>query len=115
MGDLGRGHRPSTEKTGYRLFWSAEALILDLPVSSQVRAGAYRMLAGVDGLRLVGPATDQRGRAGLAVAYQRGANQDRLIVDPATGQALALEAWHGGTLMHYTVIEEGRYTDDKPA
>lgn len=59
---------PSTEKTGYRLYWSAEALILDLPVTSQARAGAYRMLA-----------------------------------------------WHGGTLMHYTVIEEGRYTDAEPA
>ncbi|WP_433367720.1 CU044_5270 family protein [Actinoplanes sp. CA-142083] len=105
-------HDGGQEPTDYRLFMSGRALVADLPVSPAVRAAAFRMLAGVNGVRLLGPVTDQHGRSGTAVAYVRGANQSRLIVDG--GRVLAEESWHAGTLMSYSLVAEAGFTDDNP-
>ena len=116
------------EPTDYSLFWSGRHLVFDLPVSAQVRAAAYRMLADVKGVRFLGPATDQRGRSGMAVAYVRQGDfgswgQTRLIVDPRTGQALAQESWNlgkgksagsTGRLMSYELVLSAGFRDDAP-
>jgi hypothetical protein len=116
------------EPTDYSLFWSGRHLVFDLPVSPRVRAAAYTMLADVKGVAFLGPATDQRGRAGMAVAYTRRGDgghwgQTRLIVDPRTGQALAEESWDlgrgrtaatTGRLMGYTLVLSAGFTDDGP-
>jgi hypothetical protein len=72
--------------------------VLDLPVTSQVRAAAYKMIAGLKGITTLGTVTDQHGRKGVAVAYTRRGDagalgQTRLIIDPRTGHALAKESW----------------------
>jgi hypothetical protein len=88
-------------------------LVFELPVTSQVRAGLYRMLAGLPGVRGLGQVRDASGRRGAAVGLngrythcghwsQPGSGaehwtfasctvQQRLIINPATGQLLALE------------------------
>ncbi|MGW4501116.1 CU044_5270 family protein [Micromonospora sp. NPDC004336] len=114
--------------TDFNLFMSAKDLVFDLPVSSKVRAAAYRMLADVRGVTSLGAVTDQRGRAGMAVAFARkgdGGNwvQTRLIIDHRTGQALAEESWDlgtgskpksPGTFTSYLVVVSTTYTDDDP-
>ncbi|SCL61188.1 hypothetical protein GA0070606_3398 [Micromonospora citrea] len=114
--------------TDFNLFLSAKNLVFDLPVSSEVRAAAYRMLADVRGVTSLGAVTDQRGRAGMAVAFARkgdGGNwaQTRLIIDHRTGQALAEESWDlgtgsapkgPGTFMSYMVVVSVTHTDDAP-
>jgi len=116
------------EPTDYSLFWSGRHLVFDLPVPPRVRAAAYRMLADVDGVAFLGPATDQRGRSGMAVAYVRKGDggswvQTRLIVDPGTGQALAQESWNlgkgksagtTGQLMSYELVLSAGFRDDAP-
>jgi hypothetical protein len=115
----------SLEPDDYSLFWTGRHLIVDLPVSPRVRAAAYRMLADVKGVTFLGPATDQRGRAGLAVAYTRKGDggtwsQTRLIIDPQTGQALAQESWNlgrgasaaaSGELLSYEVLMSAGYSN----
>ncbi|GAB2593992.1 hypothetical protein Aab01nite_82460 [Paractinoplanes abujensis] len=107
------------EQTDYALFWSGRHLAFDLPVPPGVRAAAYRMLADVKGVTLLGPATDRRGRPGLAVACTRTgdngkAGQTSLIIDPRTGQALAEEDRTAGELTRYTILLRTGYTDEAP-
>lgn len=118
----------SLEPTDYSLFWSGRHLVFDLPVPAGTRAAAYRMLADLKGVRFLGPATDQRGRRGMAVAYARkgdggGWSQTRLIIDPRTGQALAEESWNlgrgrsaaaTGELTSYTLVLSAGFSDEAP-
>ncbi len=98
------------------LFHSGAALVLDLPVSPQVRAAAYRMLAAMPEVASLGRVTDQLGRPGVAVAVTRqgdfGEAQTRLIIDPATGQALAQEAWVADNPGSWTAVIAARWSDD---
>jgi hypothetical protein len=127
-----RIRRGGAEPTGAALFWAGESLIMDLPVTPRLRAGAYRMLAGLAGVRSLGQVTDRLGRTGTAVAYEYtgrvdpfdpaspvGAMEARLIIDLPTGRALAEESYslHGGvaTPQRYTVMLSSYYTDRPPA
>ncbi|MDG6103082.1 CU044_5270 family protein [Dactylosporangium aurantiacum] len=107
------------------LFHAGRDLVAELPVPAPVRSAAYRMLADLPGVGFLGTVQDRRGRSGMAVAYTRrgdgGWGQQRLIVDPATGLALAQESWFlgaavapaaTGTLMSWTVAVRAGYTDD---
>ncbi|WP_144118649.1 CU044_5270 family protein [Catellatospora sichuanensis] len=97
------------------LFHAGMDLVLDLPVTPQVRGAAYRMLAELPGVTSLGRVTDQRGRIGVAISVTRqgdfAKSQTRLIVDPATGQALASESWTGGRLASWLVRLEARWAD----
>ncbi|MET8907889.1 CU044_5270 family protein [Micromonospora sp. NPDC004551] len=98
------------------LFNSGAAIVLDLPVSPQVRAAAYRMLAAMPGVTSLGRVADRLGRPGVAVAVSRqgdfGKAQTRLIVDPTTGRALAQESWVAGNPASFTAVITARWSDD---
>ena len=112
------------EDGNYALFHAGRSLVTDLPVSAEVRAATYRMLAGVPGIELLGKVADQGGRSGFAVAYTRrgdaGWGQLRLVIDPGTGTVLAEESWFlgktgnagSGTLMSFTLVLRTGYTND---
>ncbi|MDZ5441139.1 CU044_5270 family protein [Micromonospora sp. 4G57] len=120
--ELSRRHADSQESRTEFLFWSGTSLVLDLPVSPEMRAAAYRMIAGLDGVTSLGAVTDQLGRTGVAIAYARRGDggvplQTRLILDPRTGRALAEETWRVGVpdrLVHYRAIVEAGWTDANP-
>ncbi|MFI0357458.1 CU044_5270 family protein [Actinomadura sp. 9N407] len=69
------------------------SLLTNAPVSPQVRAAAFRALAGMPIVRSEGKATDGRGRTGVAFSivapHASGSTATRLIIDPATSQVLA--------------------------
>jgi hypothetical protein len=109
------------------LFFAARDLLITLPVSPQVRAAAYRMLADLPGITALGTVTDQQGRPGSAVAHvvrsaPRGSYEDRLIIDLQTGRALAEESrvvepsagssFEPGALLDYTLMQEAGFTDE---
>jgi hypothetical protein len=110
------------------LFDTASSL-LTLPVSPEVRASAYRIMAGVKAVRSLGSVPDLTGRVGDAVAVQ-GSNalgqfERRIIIDPATGRMLADEtrylkptqklAWAKPTdVWQSTVITDIGWTNDRP-
>ncbi|GAB3828097.1 CU044_5270 family protein [Dactylosporangium cerinum] len=107
------------------LFYAGRDLVAELPVSAAVRAAAYRMLADLQGVDFLGVVQDRQGRSGMAVAFTRrgdgGWGQQRLIVDPGTGRALAQESWFlgsaatpagPGTLMSWTVYVRAGFTDE---
>ncbi|MGV9804879.1 CU044_5270 family protein [Micromonospora chersina] len=106
----------AAEGRDHFLFHSGAALVLDLPVSPQVRAAAYRMLAALPGVTSLGRVTDQLGRSGVAVTVTRqgdfGTAQTRLIVDPTTGQALAQESWVADSPSSWTAVIAARWSDD---
>ncbi|WP_155372579.1 CU044_5270 family protein [Catellatospora vulcania] len=97
------------------LFHAGMGLVLDLPTPPRVRGAAYRMLAALPGMKSLGPVTDQRGRAGIAIALTRqgdfGKSQARLIVDRASGLALASESWVGGRVSSWTTLLGTRWAD----
>ncbi|MFI6515179.1 CU044_5270 family protein [Spirillospora sp. NPDC050679] len=87
------GGRADSEK----LFEYAANMVLHYPATPKARAAAFRMMAGLDGVRALGRDTDDRGRAGQAVSLQVtvpgvAVTEWRLIVDPAAGRALAWES-----------------------
>ncbi|MDL4813488.1 CU044_5270 family protein [Actinomadura opuntiae] len=77
------------------LFRVAGSLVTELPVTPKVRAGAFRMLAGLKTVRSVGKVTDVRGRTGNAIGMEEkelsGVVRHLLVIDPRTGKALAEE------------------------
>jgi hypothetical protein len=113
------------------LFTVTAGMVTDMPVSPAVRAAAFRMLADMPGMRVIPDARDALGRTGTAVAmtgrYPGGAVlEDRLLLDLATGSALARESivivadeqrrgMPRGTRWHSQVIESAGWTDERPA
>ncbi|MFI7695598.1 CU044_5270 family protein [Nonomuraea sp. NPDC049655] len=78
------------------LFTVSVGLIVDMPVTPQVRGAAFRMLAGLDSVKVIENVTDAEGRTGTAAAIQQeddrtGLRESRLIFDEATGRALGTE------------------------
>jgi hypothetical protein len=62
--------------------------------AAPLRAAAYRVLARLDGVTLVGDVRDPRGRRGVALDAPIGYSHDartRLIIDPRTGDVLATQ------------------------
>ena len=116
------------EADDHTLFQAGLDLVFDLPVPAAVRAAAYRMLADVKGVVSLGMAIDQLGRTGMSVGFARkgdGGNwiQTRLIIDPATGQALAEQSWDLGTgrspaakgkQVSSRLLVSASFTDDNP-
>ncbi|MCP2169395.1 CU044_5270 family protein [Goodfellowiella coeruleoviolacea] len=76
------------------LFHQAASLIT-LPVPTEVRQAAYRLIADLPGVQALGEITDPNGRRGVGVGLPRGESPDygtteeQLIIDQATGLPLA--------------------------
>ncbi|MBO2458362.1 CU044_5270 family protein [Actinomadura violacea] len=97
FGRAGADTEPLTRtKTGDSwLFSVARDIILDMPVTPRVRAAAFRMIADLPSVRTIGPVRDAEGRRGTAVAIDEhtsgGDLEHRLVIDEASGRALAYE------------------------
>ncbi|MGW2458075.1 CU044_5270 family protein [Streptomyces sp. NPDC001761] len=71
--------------------------LVTMPVKPAVRAAAYRLMAGLPGVRVLGHVTDALGREGVGVeppdTYRTplGTTRQRLVFDPATGSMLSDE------------------------
>jgi hypothetical protein len=84
-----------------QLIWDEALMLLQDPVSPQVRSATFKVMAGLPGVRLIGPMTDPLGRPGYAIAAGPvGANPGPsnytptrvILVDPSTGSLLAIAA-----------------------
>ncbi|WP_433146428.1 CU044_5270 family protein [Actinomadura nitritigenes] len=97
FGRSGRDTEPLTRnKTGDSWMFSvARDIILAMPVTPRVRAAAFRMIADLPTVRTIGSVRDAEGRRGTAVAIDEhtsdGDLEHRLIIDQASGTALAYE------------------------
>ncbi|MEV1169645.1 CU044_5270 family protein [Nonomuraea sp. NPDC049784] len=112
------------------LFRVSMGLIMDMPVTPEVRGAAFRMLAELDGVKVIENVTDAEGRRGTAVAIKErtqgdGVSENRLIFDEATGRALANEnvvvkpggfqaGFEPGTVWNSNALIEAGWTDAKP-
>jgi hypothetical protein len=77
--------------TADQLIWDEALQVLQDPVSPQVRAAAFRVMAGLPGVRMLGLRRDPLGRTGYAFGTGRTALGEIAIIDPATGSLLASE------------------------
>ncbi|MFF5204867.1 CU044_5270 family protein [Streptosporangium sp. NPDC000396] len=113
-----------------RLQGSCMEILSGMPVSPEVRASAYQILASLPGMRAEGEVTDPLGRTGQALSYEmggRGGRQGRtgdvrFVIDPESGLPLANETKSVGKLADgravevgsFTAYEEIGWTDKKP-
>ncbi|MFI7152025.1 CU044_5270 family protein [Nonomuraea sp. NPDC050022] len=113
------------------LFTVSIGLIIDMPVTPQVRGAAFRMLADLDTVDVIENVTDAEGRQGTAVAVKErtkgsGVLENRLIFDQTTGRGLANEnvvvksgglqsAFEPGTVWNSQAVLEAGWTDRKPS
>ncbi|MES4901754.1 MULTISPECIES: CU044_5270 family protein [unclassified Streptomyces] len=122
---------PGSEISGRtEWMWRQAANLINLPVRSEVRAAAYRVIADLPGIRSLGEVTDPLGRKGVGFALPAtdrpdyGTARSELIVDPATGALLsdqevltkpnakAAEAGlTAGTVVNHTATVTSRWTD----
>ncbi|MEU4233607.1 CU044_5270 family protein [Nonomuraea sp. NPDC026600] len=120
--------KPGSAGLEPRLREACMQILRGLAVSPDVRAGAYRLLAVLPGMRADGEVVDPLGRRGQALSYEVEASpgqmtEIRFVVDPRTGLPLAEETTAPGTLAdgrtvqlrHSTSYEAIGWTDDKPA
>jgi hypothetical protein len=70
------------------LYPSIVQLLATSPAGPALRSALFDVLAGLDGVRLIGPVKDSTGRHGTAVEWQGPSTHYRLIVDPDTGEVL---------------------------
>lgn len=63
-------------------------LLVTAPAGPELRAALFEVLAGMDGVQLVGPMKDGEGRRGVAVKWKGPQLSHVLIVDPATSKLL---------------------------
>jgi hypothetical protein len=74
------------------LIWAEAVSLLSDPVPPRVKAVAYRVMAGLPGVRSAGVVEDPLGRTGDAVGYpQADGSEDVVIVDLDSGALLADE------------------------
>ncbi|ROO90859.1 hypothetical protein EDD29_8600 [Actinocorallia herbida] len=113
---------PGIEKEELRdtiIFEAGIDMIMRLPVTAEVRAAAYEMLAGLPGVESTGVIADPLGRRGPSVATNADGADNvlyQLILDEKTGLPLAtqtVEVADGGTSGASVVTEIG-WTDEKP-
>lgn len=91
-------------------------IIAYFPVSAEVRAAAYRLLASLPGVSAAGEVKDPLGRPGQAIEYpgDPAATRVRLVIDQSTGAPLAVETYAAdGRLTDFTAIKDSRWTDKK--
>ncbi|MGI8329982.1 CU044_5270 family protein [Actinomadura scrupuli] len=111
------------------LFQVTTGLLREMPVKPAVRAAAYKILAGLKGVRSLGQVTDPLGRTGQGIGMREtnalGTSERQIIVNPATGilltdQTVAVRgtganAWaKPGTLLYWDATKTAGWTDDKP-
>ncbi|GAB2822299.1 hypothetical protein GCM10022221_20340 [Actinocorallia aurea] len=94
-------------------------MIMRLPVSAEVRAAAYELLADLPGVESTGVVADPLGREGPSVAtHADGAEKVlyQLILDEKTGLPLATQTVElpSGTTSGARVVTEIGWTDEKP-
>ena len=86
-------------------------ILSGLPVSPEVRASAYQVLASLPGMKAEGEVTDPLGRTGQAVSYRANAYDDvRFVIDPDSGLPLADERRDEETLTDGRAVEVGSFT-----
>jgi hypothetical protein len=72
------------------LVFLAATDLLATPITQPVRAAAFKVMAGLDGVRLLGPVADPAGRQGTGMSFPEGPEAERVfIVDEATATLLA--------------------------
>ncbi|MET8992794.1 CU044_5270 family protein [Nonomuraea wenchangensis] len=84
-------------------------LLLDTESTPATRAALYRVLAGLPGVRVENDATDIDGRTGVALTYGEAPTRQRIIIDRASGNLLAVEDVEGSAAY---VIKRLGWTDD---
>ncbi|MEU6741949.1 CU044_5270 family protein [Streptosporangium sandarakinum] len=99
-------------------------LIVQLPVTPEVRAAAYEILAALPGMRSEGEVTDPLGRTGQAVGYRSedGRRDLLFVIEPGSGRPLAGEERFDGRLADgrtvrvgaVTAYQESGWTDEQP-
>jgi len=102
-----------------RLIDDALHLLADMPVTAQVRSATYQMIAGLDAVKPLPDATDQRGRTGSAVAipvrYEDGVTTLRVIFNRDSANVLSIEQLTAaGKLRGYTLVVSSGWTDERP-
>ncbi|MDX6742640.1 hypothetical protein [Actinocorallia sp. A-T 12471] len=118
---LARRLKPGTKgvELDTLLFEMGVHLVSELPVSSEVRAAAYRLIAGLPGVVSTGAVTDALGRQGRSVAMGADGSADqmlRLVIDPADGLPLAVQHYTTATgeVVSATTVTRIGWTDDRP-
>ncbi|KAB8185857.1 CU044_5270 family protein [Microbispora catharanthi] len=107
-----------------RLQGACVEILRGLPVSPEVRASAYRILAELPGITAVGEVTDALGRTGQGLTYRAGAEGTdvTMVVDPGSGLFLSAETRSAGvdaggrtvTVGTFVAYDDSSWTDEEP-
>ncbi|GII75357.1 hypothetical protein Sru01_03390 [Sphaerisporangium rufum] len=119
-----QGSTPANDETANEvLFFQAAELLLELPTPPDVRAGLFRMLAGLPGVGSAGEVRDPLGRTGMGVALRTClpsyGQETRIMFDEPTGRLLAVTAATGTSCAnldrrHWSAVLESGWTDASP-
>ncbi|WP_405991972.1 hypothetical protein [Streptomyces sp. NBC_00986] len=96
-------------------FDQAASLLTESPAGPKLRAGIFKAMAGLKGVKLVGQVKDSTGRGGTAVEFAEARSVGRVIIDPKTSAILEYTfTWTAGPskgkVTYHTVLSAG-FTD----
>jgi hypothetical protein len=90
----------------------AGALLGESPAGPKLRAGLYRALARLHGVKLVGTVKDSAGRTGTELVFSGVASTDHMVIDPKTSALLetssvSIKGSDRGQTMRVTYLSVG--------
>ncbi|WP_327402591.1 hypothetical protein OG194_22325 [Streptomyces sp. NBC_01288] len=96
-------------------FDQAVTLLTDSPASPKLRAGVFKAMGGLKGVKLLGQVKDSTGRGGTAVEFAEARSLGQVIIDPKTSAILEYTfTWTAGPskgkVTHETFLSTG-FTD----
>ncbi|MFF5305973.1 hypothetical protein ACFY5F_42110 [Streptomyces sp. NPDC013161] len=96
-------------------FDQAVTLLTDSPASPKLRAGVFKAMGGLKGVKLLGQVKDSTGRGGTGVEFAEAKSLGQVIVDPKTSAILEYTfTWTAGPskgkVTHQTFLSTG-FTD----
>jgi hypothetical protein len=91
------------------------ALLQAVPAPPDVRAAAFRVLAGLPEVSNLGPGRDSRGRAGVTLRIPGPQDSDvTFVVDPRTSTLLSVRANLSGAAVKSSAVLDAGWTDGGP-
>jgi hypothetical protein len=92
---------------GEGVFEQAGSILALSPADPALRAGLFKALGRLKGVKVVGPAKDSVGRSGTELAYGDPQGSEALIIDPKTATVLETVFWQAGSVSRATILSVG--------
>jgi hypothetical protein len=97
----------AAQPSGRDVFGQAGIILANSPASPALRAGLFKALGKLNGVKVIGTTKDGIGRNGTELAFSGSQYSEALIVDPKTATVLETVFWQAGGVSRVVYLSAG--------